>query len=102
MDGARSYHARATLRPTLRLRPFLKNWADYVQNAKQRAQAAGRPLRAPYSPELNPAENMWNDMREKFFHNLSFNFMESVERRGFAKFLAKFIKTSYPQRPKAR
>ena len=27
----------------------------------------------PYSPELNPAENMWDEIKEKFFHNKFFN-----------------------------
>jgi hypothetical protein len=33
----------------------------------------------PYSPNLNPAENNWDDMREKFFHNLVFNSLNAVE-----------------------
>ena len=35
----------------------------------------------PYSPQLNPQENMWDDMREKFFHNIAFNSMDAVEDR---------------------
>ena len=35
----------------------------------------------PQSPNLNPAENNWDDMREKFFHNLVFNSMKAVEKR---------------------
>lgn len=35
----------------------------------------------PYSPELNPSENMWDDMREKFFRNLVFDSMEAVENK---------------------
>lgn len=33
----------------------------------------------PYSPELNPCENGWEDMREKFFKNFVFDSMEAVE-----------------------
>jgi hypothetical protein len=33
----------------------------------------------PQSPNLNPSENNWDDMREKFFQNLLFDSMESVE-----------------------
>ena len=33
----------------------------------------------PYSPELNPSENMWGEIREKFFHNFTFDSMESLE-----------------------
>ena len=27
----------------------------------------------PYSPELNPVEHLWDDLREKAFHNLVFD-----------------------------
>jgi hypothetical protein len=33
----------------------------------------------PYSPELNPAENGWDDMREKFFKNMVFDSIQAVE-----------------------
>jgi putative transposase len=33
----------------------------------------------PYSPELNPAENGWEDMREKFFKNIVFSSLQAVE-----------------------
>ena len=33
----------------------------------------------PDSPNLNPAENGWDDMREKFFHNLVFDSLIAVE-----------------------
>lgn len=33
----------------------------------------------PYSPQLNPKENGWDDMREKFFHNLVFDSLKAVE-----------------------
>jgi hypothetical protein len=32
-----------------------------------------------HSPELNPSENIWDDMREKFFGNVVFNSMDAVE-----------------------
>jgi len=35
----------------------------------------------PYSPQLNPAENNWDDMREKFFPNLVFNSMNSLQKQ---------------------
>ena len=35
----------------------------------------------PYSPELNPSENMWDDMREKYFVNYTFNSMDAVEEK---------------------
>ncbi len=35
----------------------------------------------PQSPNLNPSENNWDDMREKFFHNLVFKSMEAVEKQ---------------------
>jgi len=35
----------------------------------------------PYSPQLNPIENLWDDLREKFFPNLYFDSMTSVEHQ---------------------
>jgi len=32
----------------------------------------------PYSPELNPTEHVWDEMREKFFANRIFNSMDIV------------------------
>ena len=34
-----------------------------------------------YCPQLNPVENIWNEMRRKFFANLAFNSMNAVENR---------------------
>lgn len=33
----------------------------------------------PYSPELNPVEHIWDDLREKSFHNRVFNSIEALE-----------------------
>jgi transposase len=33
----------------------------------------------PYSPELNPVEHLWDEIREKWFLNRYFNSLESVE-----------------------
>ena len=33
----------------------------------------------PYSPELNPAEHLWDEIREKWFPNLVFHHMDGVE-----------------------
>jgi transposase len=35
----------------------------------------------PYSPELNPVEHLWDELREKFFHNLVFNSLDALEDR---------------------
>ena len=35
----------------------------------------------PYSPQLNPVENIWDDMREKFFANTVFESMDAVENK---------------------
>lgn len=35
----------------------------------------------PCSPQLNPAENNWDDMREKFFPNLVFDSMDAIEKK---------------------
>lgn len=34
-----------------------------------------------YSPNLNPKENVWDDMREKFFQNLVFASITAVEEQ---------------------
>jgi len=34
----------------------------------------------PYSPELNPAEHLWDSMRENDFKNNTFMSMENVEK----------------------
>ncbi len=33
----------------------------------------------PYSPELNPVEHLWDDLREKFFHNRVFASLDALE-----------------------
>lgn len=33
----------------------------------------------PYSPELNPQEHIWDELREKFFHNQAFDSMDALE-----------------------
>ena len=35
----------------------------------------------PYSPQLNPCENMFDEIREKFFPNLVFDSLDAVERQ---------------------
>ena len=33
----------------------------------------------PYSPQLNPIENLWKVIRERFFPNLDFESMDRLE-----------------------
>ncbi len=33
----------------------------------------------PYAPELNPVEHIWDELREKFFHNHVFNSLFALE-----------------------
>ncbi len=33
----------------------------------------------PYAPELNPAEHVWDELREKFFHNKVFDSLDALE-----------------------
>ena len=33
----------------------------------------------PYSPELNPVEHLWDDLREKYFHNRVFSSLDALE-----------------------
>lgn len=34
---------------------------------------------SPYSPELNPVEHLWDDLREKSFHNRVFDSLNALE-----------------------
>jgi len=34
-----------------------------------------------YSPELNPTEHIWDELREKYFHNCTFDSIDGVEDR---------------------
>jgi transposase len=38
----------------------------------------------PYAPELNPIEHVWDELREKFFHNRVFKSFDALQdhRRG--------------------
>jgi transposase len=33
----------------------------------------------PYSPELNPQEHPWDELREKYFHNKAFDSLDVLE-----------------------
>ena len=35
----------------------------------------------PYSPELNPVEHLWDELREKYFHNHAFESLDALEDR---------------------
>jgi len=36
-------------------------------------------LLPPYSPELNPQEHLWDELREKYFHNHVFESLDALE-----------------------
>jgi transposase len=33
----------------------------------------------PYAPELNPVEHVWDELREKCFHNRVFDSLDALE-----------------------
>jgi transposase len=33
----------------------------------------------PYAPECNPVEHVWDELREKFFHNEVFDSLDALE-----------------------
>jgi transposase len=33
----------------------------------------------PYAPELNPVEHLWDELREKYFHNRVFHSLDALE-----------------------
>jgi transposase len=42
----------------------------------------------PYSPELNPVEHLWEEVREKHFHNRVFDSIDAVENQLVAALLS--------------
>lgn len=60
MDGAPCHHSKTTLK------------------IPQNIQLCFLP---PYSPQLNPTENLWDELREKFFRNTVFKTMTAVEKQ---------------------
>lgn len=57
LDGA-GWHASESLKPPVNMRLL--------------------PLPA-YAPELNPVEHVWDELREKFFHNMVFDSLDALE-----------------------
>jgi transposase len=56
--------------------PLLPDWKLIVENGLlSRRVAIWLP---PYSPELNPVEHIWEEIREKWFPNRIFNSLEEV------------------------
>lgn len=55
--------------------------AGWHQSGSLRLPANLRLLKLPpYSPELNPVEHLWDELREKYFHNLVFDSLDALER----------------------
>ena len=38
-------------------------------------------VKVGYSPELNPQEHIWDELREKYFHNQAFDSMDALEEQ---------------------
>jgi len=54
--------------------------AGWHQSKSLQLPANLRLLRLPpYSPELNPVEHLWDDLREKAFHNRVFERIDALE-----------------------
>ena len=68
--------------------------ASWHNNTSLRVPENMRLLHLPaYSPELNPVEHIWDELREKFFHNEVFNSMWALEKQ-LAAALKSFEQTS--------
>jgi transposase len=35
----------------------------------------------PYSPQLNSQEHIWDELREKYFHNQAFDSLDALEEQ---------------------
>jgi transposase len=57
LDGA-GWHASESLQPPANMR---------------------LPSLPPYAPALNPVEHVWDELREKFFHNVVFDSLDALE-----------------------
>ena len=55
--------------------------AHYTDGVKDQIEAVGATAiyLPPYSPELNPIEHVWDELREKFFHNRVFKSLDALE-----------------------
>ena len=61
----------------------------HLAGARRRAQSSlRRPCNnitllylPPYSPELNPKENLWDELREKIFKNYALKSMDAVRAK---------------------
>lgn len=51
------------------------------QNKLKVPENMGVKILPPYSPQLNPTEAVWDEMREKFFPNMAFESMTDVEKQ---------------------
>ncbi len=38
----------------------------------------------PYAPELNPVEHLWDELREKSFHNRVFKSIDALVEKGWS------------------
>jgi transposase len=51
---------------------------SFVESVKERLELTYLP---PYSPDLNPVERVWKDLRYKVTHNVYFDSQEELENR---------------------
>ena len=59
--------------PFTKIRPV-----PYSSGSRRRAQS---PFLPPYSPELNPKENIWHEIREKIFKNYALKSIDAVRAK---------------------
>jgi hypothetical protein len=50
-------------------------WACQLRKRFMRGQVVG----TPYVPEFNPIEQVWDELREKFFHNRVFKRIDALQ-----------------------
>lgn len=60
---------------------FLDGAGWHKANALQVPDNMRLDFLPPYSPQLNPVEHIWEEIREKWFQNLVFDSLDAVEER---------------------
>jgi transposase len=85
LRNARRHHPRMCARPSHQIDVdrhivMVMEGAGWHRSNNLKAPANLSLLKLPpYAPELNPIEHVWDELREKFFHNQVFKSLKALE-----------------------